>query len=594
MRLLNTSDLRLEEFNERDRPPYAILSHRWTDHEKSFCHVQTGNLRGKLGYVKIQKFCDLARKEGLSHAWVDTCCIDRSNSVELSEAINSMFRWYQEAKVCFVYLHDAYAAEDFTDSDWFNRGWTLQELLAPISVRFYAHGWLAIGDRGSLAEPLSERTGINPYCLAPGRRQPLDEVPIVERMSWAAKRQTTKPEDMAYCLLGIFGINMAPLYGEGAVAAFRRLQHKILKRSTEIWWLFWEDSIPHSDSSSPTWRPSYSLAGVLAREPRCFESYSWASLSRMPAGPVIITNLGIHVELPLQTEFSQHYLWLPVFDDLKTTHSFVRIPVLEQDGVFFRQQDKTPGLCIISNRRAVPKSTRMILGKEEPHDIPEVALSVLFLGENARGLGNTMGKDDRALELPLQWILGGYNSKGCHVSRMIRFTKPTNESGVQLPYDILLLVSTEHSILSFVLQFRHQVPLVQKLLDYLGIVVPMMGRKLPSRLAWLQFWRIVPGAEDLCPDYRRLVCRLAISGPESHTGTEHPMSDRWASTLHIPEWQCDLYVLPSRNEPRTTKSLFAVLISDVKLDHENRHRRPGFISRWENVQVTLPFGDVQC
>ncbi len=129
-----------------DIPPYAILSHTWgEDDEEATFQDLTGEIgKSKTGYKKIQ-FC-AEQGDRLQHFWVDTCCIDKADYTELSEAINSMFRWYRDANTCYVYVSDVstrgFNANDplfqsmwetaFREGRWFTRGWTLQELIAPV------------------------------------------------------------------------------------------------------------------------------------------------------------------------------------------------------------------------------------------------------------------------------------------------------------------------------------------------------------------------------------------------------------------------------------------------------------------------------
>ncbi|KAH7367957.1 heterokaryon incompatibility protein-domain-containing protein, partial [Plectosphaerella cucumerina] len=236
MRLLNVTTLEVESFTPDAVPKYAILSHRWTDDEVFFQDIKDGTARAKSGFAKLAASCSIARTEGLSHIWADMCCIDKSSSAELSEAINSMFRFYHDAEVCYAYLHDASGAADFLDSDWFDRGWTLQELVAPRKVRFYDGKWASLGDLTSLLDSISLRTGIAQAYL---QGRDLSLASIAERMSWAARRKTTRTEDISYCLLGIFDIHMPLLYGEGAEKSFIRLQREILKGTTDESWLAW-------------------------------------------------------------------------------------------------------------------------------------------------------------------------------------------------------------------------------------------------------------------------------------------------------------------------------------------------------------------
>ncbi|KAF2866292.1 heterokaryon incompatibility protein-domain-containing protein [Massariosphaeria phaeospora] len=233
MRLIHTTTLHMQEFM-RVNQPYAILSHTWgaagdevSYHEMIAPELSQTTLR-KPGYVKIAKCCEIARKYGLEFAWVDTCCIDKSSSAELTEEINSMYKWYEGATVCIAYLADLTEdIESLRESRWFTRGWTLQELVAPGWVEFYDQSWANRGNKTSWRDRLSEITGISPGILH--GENTLDQIPVAVRMSWASKRETTRDEDMAYCLLGIFDINMPMLYGEGS-KAFLRLQEEIIKQ----------------------------------------------------------------------------------------------------------------------------------------------------------------------------------------------------------------------------------------------------------------------------------------------------------------------------------------------------------------------------
>jgi hypothetical protein len=241
MRLLtlkNHDEFRLREFFDDNIPKYAILSHTWRldGEEVSFKDLTEGTGKKKAGYSKIQFCGDQAANDGLQYFWVDTCCIDKSSSAELSEAINSMFRWYRNAAKCYVYLADVSIDEssevtlgsDFVKSRWFTRGWTLQELLAPALVEFFSLEGKQLGDKKSLERQIHEITGIAVEAL---QGSPLSNFTVDERMSWAAKRNTTRKEDGAYSLLGIFDIHMPLIYGEGRENAFNRLKEEIEKAS---------------------------------------------------------------------------------------------------------------------------------------------------------------------------------------------------------------------------------------------------------------------------------------------------------------------------------------------------------------------------
>ncbi|KAH8200067.1 hypothetical protein TruAng_005789 [Truncatella angustata] len=239
MRLLNTETLALEFFPGRGKPKYAILSHTWGHEEVLFTDVQNSPAsewgRTASGQ-KVKRSAELAYSNGYQYIWIDSCCIDKSSSAELSEAINSMYRWYKRSSVCYAYLSDV-IAKDWpvlgNNARWFSRGWTLQELIAPPSVQFYDRSWKFIGSRESLASDIAGITSIDVELLRDKHSRSasdLDRYSVSQRMAWAAYRQTTRPEDEAYCLMGIFDVNMPLLYGEGS-QAFQRLQEEILKRT---------------------------------------------------------------------------------------------------------------------------------------------------------------------------------------------------------------------------------------------------------------------------------------------------------------------------------------------------------------------------
>jgi len=249
MRLLKRlpgGDFDLVSFDDDDLPPYAILSHTWTEgQEVTYNELVAGTGKHKTGYQKIYFCSSRAAADGLEYFWVDTCCINRSTSVELDTAINSMFRWYQRASKCYVYLSDVSAPEDDTDAEairttweiffrrsrWFTRGWTLQELLAPVSVEFFSENGKRLGSKISLEQEIHEITKVPVQVL---RGQSPADFGVDERMSWAATRTTTLKEDKVYCLLGIFGVFLPLIYGEGESYATLRLREEIQKRQARL------------------------------------------------------------------------------------------------------------------------------------------------------------------------------------------------------------------------------------------------------------------------------------------------------------------------------------------------------------------------
>lgn len=196
------------------------------------------------GWSKLEGCCHEAARFGLRHVWIDTCCIDKSNSSELSEAINSMFAWYRDAELCLAYLSDASDVKDAFDpsrpSKWFSRGWTLQELLAPSKMLFFQREWEPLGTRSYLAYRIEQITMVPLVVLQRGITAVHDkEFSIATKMSWAAQRKTTRSEDRAYSLMGLFEVNMPTLYGEGGQSAFQRLQSEIFARSGDHSILAW-------------------------------------------------------------------------------------------------------------------------------------------------------------------------------------------------------------------------------------------------------------------------------------------------------------------------------------------------------------------
>lgn len=358
MRLLNCRTIRLEDFLEDAAPKYAILSHTWGDQEVSHEDMQRltaaelDMTRGG-GYSKLVGACAQALRDGLGYLWADTCCIDKSSSAELSEAINSMFRWYARAQVCYAYLVDvpgshSYsssppsnvgAADDddsakeeeeadaaasvvntpaFASSRWFTRGWTLQELLAPRRLIFYASDWSRLASKAAVTALLERITKVDAYYLGASSRPNAAALPrlhragAAERMSWASGRQTTRPEDMAYCLLGLFGINMPLVYGEGGPRAFRRLQEEIMRGCDDMSLLAWRaTSSGQYHPAATTTTPTVAEWSFLADSPASFANSGnivpvddgGAASSDKRVGsrrtPFAVTNKGLQVDLPL-------------------------------------------------------------------------------------------------------------------------------------------------------------------------------------------------------------------------------------------------------------------------------------------------------
>lgn len=321
MRLINTRTLEFEEFEGRNFPKYAILSHRWGEQEVLYRDMINGTARQKTGFQKLRSCCREAEKENIKYVWIDTCCIDKSSSAELSEAINSMYRLYQNCLVCYVHMSDVHATYEnnlldriFKQSVWFTRGWTLQELLAPRNIQFFNSRWLRIGGMKRFQQAVIDVTSIPAHIL--NHQSPLNMIPIAQRMSWAAGRQTTRTEDEAYSLMGIFEINMPMLYGEGK-NAFRRLQEEIIKRSNDTSILFWEGGPLSLLATSPSLfqvgnpqDSGKSSSNVWLRDPGLLVTDEDLRPYGLGVESSTMTNVGLSVSIPILPWHYNTYLAL--------------------------------------------------------------------------------------------------------------------------------------------------------------------------------------------------------------------------------------------------------------------------------------------
>ena len=284
------SSIRKEEFyNPLYHVRYAILSHRWLPQgEPTYKEMGAGTATGP-GYEKLKKFCEKAREYKMEFAWSDTCCIDKSNSTELDESIRSMFRWYKNSAICIIHLAQSKTVDDIADDEWMTRGWTLQELLAPDKVKFFNEDWEPMTDkrndkgyeRTDIMEALESATGIphdDLFRFAAGPHK------VDTRMTWAAKRMTTRAEDMAYSLMGIFNVSLPIAYGEGGDRAFCRLVEAIIQSG---------------DPSVLNWRgepADHRTSRVIPRSPQSFVDHRDLNLDGVQL-EMTMTNLGLRVSV---------------------------------------------------------------------------------------------------------------------------------------------------------------------------------------------------------------------------------------------------------------------------------------------------------
>lgn len=324
MRVLRVDDLRFKEFPDLPDKPYAILSHVWGEREITFqdlTRYRFSDLKRKPGLekaaAKLQGYRSLAQKSGIEYIWIDTCCINKPDHSELTEAINSMYNWYKVSEVCYAYLEDVKWKDsesgklEFPRSKWFTRGWTLQELLATKDVVFFSRNWKKLGNKRGLSRIVSSTTNIHRDYLR--GEKAVEDASVAQRMSWASERQTSKVEVLAYCLMGIFNVKMPLLYGERLPGAFRRLQEEILK--------------VHDDTSIFAWNNMSSdicgglgsltegaVFALLAPSPACFRDSNEIVRKPIPSGhryknfvrgvraPIIFNNKGLHLTLPVIVE----------------------------------------------------------------------------------------------------------------------------------------------------------------------------------------------------------------------------------------------------------------------------------------------------
>ena len=377
------------EFHDDAATKYAILSHRWiapteVDYEEIVDLVKLDveerkEIRQRLGYRKILDTCRQAKRDGYEWVWVDTCCIDKRSSAELSEAINSMYRWYKNSRVCYAYLHDisdsSFPIEPNTTAypsfggwpEWFSRGWTLQEMIASRNLRFFNKYWQPIGDKKTLAPTLSNITRVPQNVLIDGLSG--NRPCVAQIMSWAANRTTTRVEDRAYSLMGLLDVNMSTLYGEGK-KAFHRLQLKIIHSLNDhsiFAWKFgsqsvWPSSILADDpsffrdcSEMELMDPDDFIQHLNKHFPGQLPSIDQESFSTFP-----VTNRGIQIWMVLRlyrNSDSVFQAWLPCrYNQLESpatvnlalwNSNYYRYPIaefpVERDlqfrQVYFRYQD---------------------------------------------------------------------------------------------------------------------------------------------------------------------------------------------------------------------------------------------------------------
>ncbi|KAF9474532.1 hypothetical protein BDN70DRAFT_996997 [Pholiota conissans] len=289
---------------------YAILSHTWlhdSPGEITYASWICGDFDNRSpGYSKLASFCRVAAvKHCARFGWMDTVCINKDSSAELDESIRSMYAWYKDAYICITYLAQTMTLKGMRDDPWFTRGWTLQELLAPEEVIFYNAEWKVLGAAltdddtrvTGISKEIESATSITPFDFRLFRREQTF-VPISQRMKWAADRKVTREEDVAYSLMGIFGVSISIAYGEGAARSFVRLIKEII-------------GLPGAhiqDFMNWGYGPSFRKgegggSRVSSLIPLSPKQYTWRADRHLRWSPSIIplalTHLGLHISVLL-------------------------------------------------------------------------------------------------------------------------------------------------------------------------------------------------------------------------------------------------------------------------------------------------------
>lgn len=437
MRLLNVHSLKLAEFSDRKRPAYAIASHRWEEHEATFADVRDTQNTSSPGYQKIKDFAEYVKNHvsGVDWLWIDTCCINKDSAAELSKAINLMFEWYQQADVCLAYLRDVEEARDevqFQQSEWFERGWTLQELLAPRVVVFLTRTWKVIGNKGALIngydgttvgdgleEVIAKITNVPREVLQ--EYQCSSQVSTQEKIRWMEGRRTTEEEDMTYALFGILNVSLAVIYGEKGRARDRLLavireREELELRQAELYrkissWVSptdpWENHRTARKQHEPatgTWllqSDTYRAWKAGSDDHRNLWLYGPAG-----SGKTILCSTAIEdvqAQCLSSTNVGQAIFYFSFSDQTKQTYESLLRSIVVQLG------RREPGLSLL--RQAYERPERKALGVNEQYRILTAIVrsyNQIFL--HLDGLDECLGEQDGRMDIlaALETLLKGF------------------------------------------------------------------------------------------------------------------------------------------------------------------------------------------
>ncbi|KAF3807722.1 hypothetical protein GCG54_00007455 [Colletotrichum gloeosporioides] len=288
MKLVHTATLQICAFSYPPPVQYAVLSHTWSSPQDN----ESNSSREEI----VRKVCHLARVHELDFVWIDALCIDKSSSADVSTTINLLPKYLERAAICFAFLGDlpcrvsAPCRVTWAQCRFWRRTWTLQELVLPSRVQFYDASWHLRGGHTSqnLHPLISGITGIDEDVLC--HQRSLQHTSVARKMSWAAFKEASNPEDLVYSLLGLFYVRMPTIYGEGKSRAFRRLQEEILRHTNDSTLFAWTSTVEEDNR------------GAFANSPDEFLSFGRTTQARVPIhfeGFAIPTSRGIIISGPV-------------------------------------------------------------------------------------------------------------------------------------------------------------------------------------------------------------------------------------------------------------------------------------------------------
>ncbi|KAG1740865.1 uncharacterized protein EDB91DRAFT_342521 [Suillus paluster] len=447
--IMNHPRLRTEHITEEVVKFFqcVMLSHRWEGTEPLLHDIKDKDvyeLQAAGNIVKLQSFCEIALKAGYHWAWVDSCCIDQTNNVELQTSIDSMFSWYHHSALTAVYLSDVPPSSTsgaLAKSAWNTRGWTVPEFLAPKVIRFYQQDWtLYLNDESpnhkksvKIMDELEDATGIDARVLVafqPGMRN------TREKLQWASTRATTRPEDIAYSLFGIFGVRLPIHYGENKQNALGRLLQEIVARSGDITALDWVGQPSMFNSCLPADISSYAAPPCALPSLSEDEMQTEISLLHNTVAAELASNLYDELENMSAPRFANCRLHLPCIAFRVTELRRTRSPAYETRFTYGVKADGLRNLLITTEEKLIQFSharparqtfflarpwDRRLLGQPDFEELPSIADDAESLGDWSE---SEFPLDDSPGGSPVEHELGDSDSHSRALRLMVRLGQP--------------------------------------------------------------------------------------------------------------------------------------------------------------------------